>query len=399
MVALRFLREGGMQTVLILAGVAGGVAVIVFLTALIDQLQTAIVERTLGSQSHIVVRMPDDANRDVVRADEALGRIVEPRAQRLRGLDQWESTLRLLGTTPGVVAVSPLASGPAFAQRGEAVKSVAIMGIDPDQYRRIVSLDADIVRGRYQVSGTDALIGTELAKDLGLAVGDKFRLATPEGREQTMTVAGVFDIGVRDLNRRWVFTTLRLAQSLLDLPGSVTQLDLKVADLFGAEATAQRIAAATGLKAESWMQTNGQLLAGLRNQTVTSRLIRIFVTIIVAVGIASVLVVSVVQKTRQIGILRAMGARRDQVRAIFLLQGGLVGLLGALAGAALAVALILVFSQIYRNADGSFLIEPRVEPLLLLSSMLVAFVTGLLAAWLPARRAARMDPVAAIRHD
>lgn len=399
MVALRFLREGGMQTVLILAGVAGGVAVIVFLTALIDQLQTAIVERTLGSQSHIVVRMPDDANRDVVRADEALGRIVEPRAQRLRGLDQWESTLQLLGTTPGVVAVSPLASGPAFAQRGEAVKSVAIMGIDPDQYRRIVSLDADIVRGRYQVSGTDALIGTELAKDLGLAVGDKFRLATPEGREQTMTVAGVFDIGVRDLNRRWVFTTLRLAQSLLDLPGSVTQLDLKVADLFGAEATAQRIAAATGLKAESWMLTNGQLLAGLRNQTVTSRLIRIFVTIIVAVGIASVLVVSVVQKTRQIGILRAMGARRDQVRAIFLLQGGLVGLLGALAGAMLAVALILVFSQIYRNADGSFLIEPRVEPLLLLSSMLVAFVTGLLAAWLPARRAARMDPVAAIRHD
>lgn len=399
MVALRFLREGGMQTVLILAGVAGGVAVIVFLTALIDQLQTAIVERTLGSQSHIVVRMPDDANRDVARVDEALGRIVEPRAQRLRGLDQWESTLRLLGTTPGVVAVSPLASGPAFAQRGEAIKSVAIMGIDPDQYRRIVSLDSDIVRGRYQVSGTDALIGTELAKDLGLAVGDKFRLATPEGREQTMTVTGVFDIGVRDLNRRWVFTTLRLAQSLLDLPGSVTQLDLKVADLFGAEATAQRIAAATGLKAESWMQTNGQLLAGLRNQTVTSRLIRIFVTVIVAVGIASVLVVSVVQKTRQIGILRAMGARRDQVRAIFLLQGGLVGLLGALAGAVLAVALILVFSQIYRNADGSFLIEPRVEPLLLLSSMLVAFVTGLLAAWLPARRAARMDPVAAIRHD
>lgn len=399
MVALRFLREGGMQTALILAGVAGGVAVIVFLTALIDQLQTAIVQRTLGSQAHIVVRMPDDANRGVVRADEALGRIVEPRAQRLRGLDQWESTLRLLGEMPGVLAASPLVSGPAFAQRGEAIKSVAIMGIEPEQYRRIVTLDADIVRGSYRVSGTDALIGTELAKDLGLAVGDKFRLATPEGREQTLTVAGIFDIGVRDLNRRWVFTTLRLAQSLLDLPGSVTQLDLKVAELFRAEDMAQRIAAATGLKAESWMSTNGQLLAGLRNQTVTSRLIRIFVTIIVAVGIASVLVVSVVQKTRQIGILRAMGARRDQVRSIFLLQGGLVGLIGALAGAALAVVLILVFSQVYRNADGSFLIEPRVEPLLLLSSMLVAFVTGLLAAWLPARRAARMDPVAAIRHD
>ena len=399
LVALRFLREGGMQTVLILAGVGVGVAVIVFITALVDQLQGNIIKRTLGSQAHIVVRMPDDANRPALRAESAVGRIVEPRAQRLRGVDQWQSVERLLATSAGVKAVSPLASGPAFAQRGEAIKSVAIMGIEPDLYRRIVALDEHILRGRYQVAGNDALIGMDLAQDLGLAVGDKFRLASPEGAAQTMTVTGIFDIGVRDLNRRWVFTTLRLAQSLIELPGEVTQLDLKVEELFGAEAIAQRISAATGLKAESWMATNTQLVSGLRNQSATSSLIRVFVTLIVAVGIASVLVVSVVQKTRQIGILRAMGARRQQVRSIFLLQGGLVGLVGALLGIVLASALVLVFSQLYRNADGTYLIDPQLPPALLGGAAAVAFITGLVAAWLPARRAANMDPVAAIRHD
>jgi len=116
-------------------------------------------------------------------------------------------------------------------------------------------------------------------------------------------------------------------------------------------------------------------------------------------GIASVLVVSVVQKTRQIGILRAMGARRQQVRSIFLLQGGLVGLVGALLGIVLASALVLVFSQLYRNADGTYLIDPQLPPALLGGAAAVAFITGLVAAWLPARRAANMDPVAAIRHD
>lgn len=399
LVALRFLREGGMQTALILSGVAVGVAVIVFITALVTQLQANIIQRTLGSQSHIVVRMPDDANRPALAADSAVGRIVEPRAQRLRGVDQWQSVARLLAEAPGVVAVSPLASGPAFAQRGEAVKSVAIMGIEPELYERIVALDTYILRGRYQVSGTDAVIGVDLAQDLGLAVGDKFRLATPGGAEQTMTVTGIFDIGVRDLNRRWVFTTLRLAQSLLELPGEVTQIDLKVDELFNAETIAQRVTAATGLKAESWMATNTQLVTGLRNQTATTTLVRSFVTIIVAVGIASVLVVSVVQKTRQIGILRAMGARRDQIRTIFLLQGGLVGLAGALLGMLIASGLALVFSQLLRNADGTYLIEPQLPVSLLLSSAAVAFLTGLLSAWLPARRAANMDPVAAIRHD
>ena len=396
MVALRYLREGRLQTVLILAGVTGGVAVIVFLTHLITQLQASIVERTLGSQAHVVIRPPDEVNRASL-PPESTSAIVQPRAQRLRSVDQWEAVTGVVAATPGVVAVSPVVSGAGFAIRGTASKSIALLGVEAERYRRIVKMDGYMVRGRFEVSGTTGVIGVELAKDLGVTVGDRIRVLSAEGRDEQITVGGVFDIGNRDLNRRWVFTTIRLAQSLLDLPGGVSNIDLTVDSIFEAENVAERLRRQTGLKAESWMATNAQLLAGLRNQSVSNALIRSFVVIIVAVGIASVLVVSVVQKQREIGILRAMGASPGRIMLVFLVQGGLYGLIGSLLGAGLAYGLVSFFSRIFRNADGTPLFTPDLAPGLVWSACALAVIVGLAAAALPARRAARMDPVQAIR--
>lgn len=418
LVALRFLREGRMQSVLILAGVTGGVAVIIFLTQLINQLQGTIIDRVLGSQAHIVIRPPDDLTRippppaeesavaenpNTASAngqkdtENATTRIVQPRAQRLRPVDQWEQAAALAADTPGVLAVSPLVTGPAFAVRGTSNKSVVLMGVVPEAYGRIVKMDGYMTQGRFAVQGTEALIGTELAKDLGLAVGDKLRVTTATGRAETLHISGLFDTGNRDLNRRWVFVTLKLAQTLLDVPGGVSQIDLTVTDLFGAEAVAQRLQSRSGQTVESWMQTNSGLLTALANQSVSNNLIRSFVVIIVALGISSVLVVSVVQKQREIGILRAMGAGRRRIMAVFLLQGGLVGLVGSAAGSGLAWTLLTVFSHIYKSPDGSALFAAELDPSLVIMASVVAMAVGLAAAALPARRAARMDPVQAIR--
>ena len=396
LVALRFLREGRMQTLLILAGTTGGVAVIVFLTQLITQLQAQIVDRVLGSQAHVVIRPLEEANRRAID-DAGFATLVEPRAQRLRSIDQWESIARLAGDTAGVTAVSPVVSGPAFALRGQANKSVALMGVDAARYRRIVRMDEYMLAGHFEVDGTRAVIGSELAKDLGIRMDDKLRVALPNGRDELLQVGGIFDIGSKDLNRRWVFVTLPLAQSLLDLPGGVSNLDLTVADIFEAQAIADRLRGATGLTVESWMQTNAQLLAALRNQAVSNNLIRSFVVVIVALGIASVLVVSVVQKQKEIGILRAMGASRGMILQIFLIQGAVVGAAGSMLGSLLAFTLLNVFSAIYRNADGQPLFAAELEPRFILMAALVATAVGLLSALIPARRAARMDPVQAIR--
>ena len=129
----------------------------------------------------------------------------------------------------------------------------------------------------------------------------------------------------------------------------------------------------------------------------SNNLIRSFVIIIVALGIASVLVVSVVQKQKEIGILRAMGASRGMILQVFLIQGALVGAVGSVLGSLLAFTLLQVFSAIYRNADGTPLFSAQLEPRFIVAAALVATVVGLASALIPARRAARMDPVQAIR--
>ena len=399
LVALRFLREGRMQSVLILAGVTGGVAVIIFLTQLINQLQGTIIDRVLGSQAHVVIRPLEEVTRRVLTpsAQREVAAAVQPRDQRLRSVDQWERIAALAAATPGVLAVSPVVSGPAFASRGNSNKSVALLGVQPDAYRRVVRMDDYMTRGRFDVTGTNTLIGTDLAQDLGVTVGDKLRVTSANGRSETLDITGLFDMGNRDLNRRWVFVTLKLAQTLLDLPGGVSNIDLTVTDLFNANQVADAVRAQTHLTVDSWMQTNAGLLTALSNQTVSNNLIRSFVVIIVALGISSVLVVSVVQKQREIGILRAMGAGRRRIMTVFLLQGGLVGLAGSVLGSALAFGLLVVFSHIFKSPDGSALFSAQLDPMLVLMASVVACGVGLAAAAIPARSAARMDPVQAIR--
>jgi lipoprotein-releasing system permease protein len=334
---------------------------------------------------------------EVTLSPENTAAVIQPRAQTLKALDQWESIARLAEETHDVVAVSPMVSGAGFALRGDASQSIALLGIDPQRYQRIVRMQKYLTLGKFDVSGTNVVIGTDMAQDLGVTVGDKLRLVTVSGLGDLVTVAGIFDIGNRDLNRRWVYTSLKLAQSLLNLPGGVTQIDLRVTRIFEANTIAAELRAQTGLTVDSWMQTNAQLLSALKSQSASNNMIRSFVILIVAVGIASVLVVSVVQKQREIGILRAMGASPAKVMQVFLLQGGFFGFAGSILGAGLSWALVTFFSRITRNADGSTLISADIEPSVILGACAMALIVGVLAAALPARRAAKLDPVQAIR--
>ena len=393
-IATRFLREGKSQSTLILVGIAVGVAVIVFLTALITGLQENIIERTLGTQAHIRIVPTEERNR-VLPAPEGTTQLVleTRRAQRLRSINNWQQVLVVLDALDQVTAASPVISGPAFARRGEAIESVALVGIDAERYQRIIPISDDIVAGRFRIGAGDTVIGSQLAADLGLGVGDKLRLDGGQGRETVVNVAGIFELGVRELDARYVYLDMKQAQSLLDLPGAATVIDVTVDDIFAAEAVAGRIARLTGVKAESWMETNAQLMNALRSQSLSTQMISVFVALSVALGIASVLSVSVVQRTREIGILRAMGTTRAQMLRVFLVQGGLFGLAGSVVGGLAGYGLVGAF-----NTFGPKLFFIPVDPWLPVFAALLATVTGIVAAAVPARRAARLDPVEAIRH-
>ena len=398
--ALRFFREGRMQSVLIVVGVAVGVAVMVFLSALIDGLQTSLVAQTLGTQAHIVVRPPDEVARPMRVDDErtAIAARVERTAQRARSIVGWQQVVAALTAMPGVTEVSPTVSGPAVALRGNASRAVVLYGVEADRFARIYPVRGRMVSGSFDPSGTSCVIGRELATDLGVTTGDRVRLASVGGASDVYTVSGVFDLGNREVNRRWVVVATRGAQTLLDLVGGVSSVDLKVRDLFGADAVADAITARTGLVADSWMKTNAQLLVALRSQSSSSQMIQFFVILAVAMGIASVLVVSVVQKGKEIGILRAMGTSRSTVLRVFLLQGAMVGALGSVLGTALGAGLGAAFAGAMRNADWSAMFPITVSVALIARSAGVALATGVLAAVLPARSAARLDPAVAIRN-
>lgn len=394
LIAVRFLFENVMQTLLILAGIAGGVAVIVFITALITGLQANVIERTLGTQAHVRILPLDEVNYQPPPADDAMILLLDsPRAQRLRSISNWQAVRDMLDAAPDVQAVSPVVSGPALARRGTARASVSLIGIDPQRYQQIIAIAPSLVAGRFAVGDGHALVGTELARTLGLGLGDKLRLDAGDDRIAVVDVAGIFELGVRELDARFVYLDLKQTQTLLDLPGGVTVIDTTVDDIFTADRVAARLARLSGLRSESWMETNGQLLNALRSQSLTTQMIRVFVGISVAFGIASVLAVSVVQHTREIGILRAMGSSRKQVLRVFLVQGGLLGLLGSAIGAGIGWALVQAF-----NTFGPGLFFIPVPLALIPFAMVIACLTGVLASALPARRAARLDPAVAIRY-
>jgi lipoprotein-releasing system permease protein len=398
-VAIRFMIEGRTQSLLILVGVAAGVAVIAYISALMASVQLNLIDKTLGAQSHVTLSALDDvvtpargtsASTDNVLTD------TQPRAQRPRSPENWRLLIPLLEAVPGVAAVSPIVTAGGLAVRGEVSKAIALSGVDLNRYDRIVRLRSKIVSGVARLRPGEGMMGRDLAQDLGVRVGDRLNIVVGTITD-SIRVTALLDYGVRDLNRRVVIVPLRTAQSLVNLPGGAISIELSLDDLWTAPDFAQDFAKRWAYKVESWQDANPQLVSALTAQSVSTAIIRGVVLIVVILGISSVLVVSVVQKRREIGILRAMGATRAQVTRIFLLQGAIVGALGSVLGVSLAWAMILVFVKFVRGEDGLPLFPISFPPSLALLVSGIATVSGVLAAVAPARRAAKLDPALAIR--
>jgi lipoprotein-releasing system permease protein len=396
--ASRFLREGRLQTIFIIFGVAIGVGVIIFMSAALAGQQANVIRRVLSAQAHIVLLPPKEVARPLREGTGvAAAAIVQKPFQRIRSIDQWQRIVADVESMASVSAVSPMASGSMLALRGEATRAVTVSGVDAERYFRIVPLPEKIVAGRARLNAEDIVIGTDLAIELGVAVGDKLRIQPSTGEGVTLTITGIVDLGSKGANLRNTYVALHTAQALLGLVGGVTSIDLTVPDIYAAEVVAQAIQAATGVQADSWIKTNTQLYIAINAQIVANTSIRFFVGLAIAFGIAAVLIVSVMQKSKEIGILRAMGASQGQILRVFLIQGGALGLAGSFFGSALGALAILLWGALVKNPDGTPLFPLELDPLLFVGAAVLAMLTGVAAALAPALRGARLDPVVAIR--
>lgn len=396
--AVRFLREGRLQTVFIIGGIAIGVGVIVFMSAMLAGLEANFIKRVLTSQPQIQLLAPDQVARPLRGGAGVFeDATVQRPSQRVISIDQWPKIRTQMLAMPEVTAVSPTMSGSALAVRGDASRAITLSGIEPDSYFKIVKIPDYVVAGEPRLTSEDIIIGIELAKDLGAAVGDKLNIQAASGANRVLTISGLIDLGSKGVNQRTTFVALRTAQSLLGMIGGVTTIDLTVRNIYDAEDIARRIQAANEVEADSWIKTNAQFFTAVQAQETSNSLIRLFVALSVAFGIAAVLIVSVIQRSKDIGILRAMGTSRGQILRVFLLQGGLLGFVGSLVGAALGAFALVYWHSVARQADGSELFPLILERQLFVLTALLATLTGLLAATAPAVRAAKLDPVVAIR--
>jgi lipoprotein-releasing system permease protein len=396
--AVRFLREGLVQSLLIIVGAAVGVSVIVFMSALLAGVQANILGRVLSTQAQIVVQPRKDASRPVLVDNEVkVIRVMQSRSQRQVTVDQWRKLRSSFAKMAAVEVVSPVASGSVFVVKGSSTRTVTLTGIEPENYYRFITIPDYVVSGTSRITSQDLLIGKDLAEDIGIKVSDKILLRTSSGSSDTLNVAGIFDLGNKIFNERTVVSTLNTAQNLLGMVGNVSSIDLTLKNPNEADTIADTIAAVHPVKADSWIRTNAQFFTAMRTQNISFGAIRTSVGLSVALGIASVLVVSVVQRSREIGILRAMGASQAQIMRVFLVQGGIVGLVGSIVGSLLSRGFLALWLTFAVNPDGSPFFTIKILPSLYLLTALLATICGVLAAAVPALRASRLNPVEAIR--
>jgi len=396
--AARYFVRGGGQTVLTMAGIAFGVTVYLFITTLIVGLQKGLIERTIGSSSQLTVKPPEAEARVLPVPGRNLA-TVQPfneREPRLRG---WISTLSLLDGYPGINAASPVVSTAGFAIRGGQARPITILGVEENRHVQIIDLRRNIKSGRLNLSGNGCAIGIEMARLLGLRPGDPLRVRSSQNIERVLRVDGIFDAGNININERSLYVSLATGQRLAQLTGDVSRIETKVDEPFNADTIATKLAASTGLQVTNWKDENKELLGALQSQTGTTSIIRVFVMILVATSVASVLIVSVLQRSREIGILKSMGASTSRILATFVMLGLFIGGGGALIGAGIGGTAVLALSTLPGNnpTKPGFMFPIDWQLRYVLEGIVAATLIGTFAAIPPARRAARMNPVDVIR--
>lgn len=398
LLAWRYVTSSRGQTGLTVAAVAAAVCLITFINCLLQGVQSRFINDLIGAIAHISVKVPDPDPvplRDTEQTRYAA--TVQKQLQQRSDLRRPSELESLLHQFPYVTYTSASVSGQAFLIRGARRFGVTVRGGDPAKQEGISNLADDMVAGRWLSIGiNDIVIGYKLAQDTGVKLGDNITLISSEQVRQTFTVAGIFDTGQVQVDGSTVFMTLRASQQLFATGRDANSISVKLSDPWQADLVSQMITDSLGLKTESWMIEQAQLVNAFAAQNSTRLMISFFSLAASAFGIASVLIVSVFQRARQIGILKSMGAKDNQILRVFALQGLYISVIGAVVGAGCGYALIVFlsgFKQVARFGKSDQLFPAVLDPKVFVAAMLAAVVATLLAALLPALKAARTNPV------
>lgn len=378
-IARRFLKSNKGQTLLIVIGIAIGVSVQIFIGSLIDGLQRSLVDTTIGSSSHITV-IPT-GNEQYFDSQEAF-------IAKLKGDKRFSAVSRAL-------------DGPAQVLANEESYGILIRGLKLADANKIYGFREKLVSGRIPQRRSEVIFGKDLMEKMGVSLGDRVEIKAQGARSAYVEIVGVYDLKVASINNSWAIMTLENAEYILDESDALSAIETQIDDVFSADLIAGDVEALLGndqLEVTNWKAQNEQLLSGLAGQSASSYMIQVFVLLAVLLGISSVLAISVVQKSRQIGILKAMGIKDRTASLIFLFQGLMLGTIGALIGTGLGIGLTYVFSQFVRNQDGTPLVPFYLDYTFIAASVVIAIISSTIAALIPARKSSKLNPIEVIKN-
>ncbi|MGL4656825.1 MAG: ABC transporter permease [Sarcina sp.] len=378
-IASRFLKSNKIQTTLIALGIALGVTVQIFLGLLIKNVNTNMIQTTVGNSSQITITNAKNSS-DV--------------------FDNYDSIINNIKTNypQKVIEITGVLDNPALISENKINSSVLVRGMNYGKGQNIYGVSKDLIAGKMPTNKDEVAIGEGIAQKFNLKVGDTFTLQASQGPKK-VKVSGILNMNNSQLNDTWVVTDLNYAQQMFNEKGKVNSIEMRVnnANIFNANIIANGIEKDlnnSALKVNNWKSQNASLLSALSGQNSSSLTIQVFIMISVVMSIASVLAISVLQKSKQIGILKAMGIKNSDAAKIFIYQGSILGVIGAIVGGIIGTGLFELFvKEVLKTPSGSLDIG------FIIISMIIAFIAATLAAVFAATKSLKLDPMQIIRDN
>ncbi len=405
-IALSHLLRRRRQTLVSVLGVALGVGFFIAMAAMMQGFQKDFVARVIDVQPHIVVKdefraPPRQPVYDAFPQAQIGLRGLKPR-EEVRGIRNAQAVMERLGSLPGV-ALAPTLNGQVLLRFGARDVAATAIGIEPASERRVSNLEKDLVAGSLDAllaTANGIILGEGVAQKAGVGMDDLVSVVSPDGAVMKMKVVGIVSTGITTIDNFETYMLLKKAQVLQGRPNVVNRIRLKLADVEQAQALAARIETQVGYRTESWQESNSNVLGifVIQNAIMYSTVGAIM--LVACFGIFNIISTVVFEKSRDIAIIKAIGFPEATIRRIFVLEGLAVGLIGTALGWMLGLALTEILASINFKIEGfiktqGFILHRTIVHYLISGGLAIAAAT--FAAWLPARRAAGLNPVDIVR--